>query len=72
MSEEKEKDKKSGGQNGDNSSDFIKELGILTTGSGFKSEYQYISIIGCVEGHMVLPQENKTTQTFQPQEVCCE
>ena len=62
MSEEKEKDKKSGGQNGDNSSDFIKELGILTTGSGFKSEYQYISIIGCVEGHMVLPQENKTTK----------
>ena len=63
MSKEKEKDK-SGANPGEerDSSDLIKELGILTSGGGFKSEYQYISIIGCVEGHTVLPQENKTTK----------
>lgn len=62
MSEEKEKDK--GGPKGDESvtTDFIKELGMLAGGQQFKSEFQYISIIGCVEGHTVLTQENKTTK----------
>lgn len=41
---------------------IIKELGILSTGTNFKSEVQYISIIGNVEGHIVLPPDNKTTK----------
>lgn len=41
---------------------LIKELGILGTGDGFTSDIQYISIIGNIEGHMVLPPENKTTK----------
>ena len=42
--------------------DLIKELGILAAGNQFKSDYQYIPIIGCVEGHTVLASENKTTK----------
>lgn len=42
--------------------DLIKELGLLGTGNQFKSDYQYISIIGSIEGHTVLPGENKTTK----------
>ena len=42
--------------------DLIKELGLLAAGTGFKSDYQYIPIIGCVEGHMVLASDNKTTK----------
>lgn len=45
-----------------NTSDLIKELGILTSGSNFKSDIQYINIIGSIEGHTVLPQDNKTTK----------
>ena len=60
MSEEKEKDK-SQGENS-SASEVIKELGLLTTGGGFKSDIQYINIIGSVEGHTVLPQDNKTTK----------
>ncbi len=45
-----------------NAAEVIKELGLLTTGSGFKSEIQYINIIGSIEGHTVLPQDNKTTK----------
>lgn len=60
MSEEKEKDK-SQGENS-SASEVIKELGLLTTGCGFKSDIQYINIIGSVEGHTVLPQDNKTTK----------
>ena len=60
MSEEKEKDKI--GEENSNAAEVIKELGLLTTGSGFKSEIQYINIIGSIEGHTVLPQDNKTTK----------
>ena len=64
MSKEKEKDKDTGnsGKDENSTTDLIKELGILTSGNNFKSEYQYINIIGCVEGHTVLPQDNKTTK----------
>ncbi|MEY8369108.1 ATP-dependent Clp protease proteolytic subunit [Anaerovoracaceae bacterium 42-11] len=57
MSEEKEKreEKKE-------TSDLIKELGILTTGTNFQSDYQYINIIGSIEGHTTLPSDNKTTK----------
>lgn len=41
---------------------IIRELGIISTGTNFKSEVHYISIIGNVEGHMVLPPDNKTTK----------
>lgn len=51
MSEDKEKD-----------TDLIKELGMLASGNSFKSDIQYISIIGSVEGHTVLPQDNKATK----------
>lgn len=63
MSDEKEKDKdqeKQGG--GDSGTDLIRELGMLASGSNFRSPFQYLSIIGCVEGHTVLAQENKTTK----------
>lgn len=43
-------------------SDIIKELGVLTSGNTFKSDIQYINIIGSIEGHMVLPQDNKSTK----------
>ena len=46
----------------DEASTLIKELGLLTTGTDFKSDIQYINIIGSVEGHSVLPPENKTTK----------
>lgn len=63
MCEEKEKDEKMGKeQSSSDAADIIKELGLLTSGSSFKSEIQYISIIGSIEGHSVLPQDNKTTK----------
>ena len=43
-------------------SDIIKELGLLASGKDFKSEVQYINIIGSIEGHTVLPQDNKSTK----------
>ncbi len=57
MSEEKEKKEEK-----TESSDLIKELGLLSTGSTFQSDYQYINIIGSIEGHTVLPSDNKTTK----------
>lgn len=57
MSEEKEKDEVKA-----EPVDLIKELGLLATGNNFKSDYQYITIIGCIEGHTVLASENKTTK----------
>lgn len=61
MSEEKEKDRTQESE-GQAAPDLIRELGLLASGNQFKSEFQYISIIGCVEGHTVLTQENKTTK----------
>jgi len=57
MSEEKEKDTQAA-----EPVDLIKELGILASGNNFKSDYQYIPIIGCIEGHTVLASDNKTTK----------
>jgi len=57
MSEEKEKNEVK-----PEPVDLIKELGLLSTASSFKSDYQYIPIIGCIEGHTVLASENKTTK----------
>ena len=55
MSEDKEK-------NENTTSDIIKELGILSSGNAFKSDIQYINIIGSIEGHSVLPQDTKSTK----------
>lgn len=49
-------------QNEDFTSSLIKELGLLSLGNEFKSDLQYISIIGSIEGHNVLPADNKTTK----------
>lgn len=63
MSDEKEKDRSEDKeQTAGEAADLIKELGLLGTGSNFKSEIQYINIIGSIEGHSVLPQDNKTTK----------
>ena len=63
MSDKKEKDRSEGKeQTAGEAADLIKELGLLGTGSNFKSEIQYINIIGSIEGHSVLPQDNKTTK----------
>lgn len=61
MSEEKEK-KNTGEEKNTESVDLIKELGLLSTGSTFKSDFQYINIIGSIEGHTALPTDNKTTK----------
>ena len=34
---------------------LVKELGMLQNGLGFKSDYQYISVIGCIEGDCRIP-----------------
>ena len=63
MSDEKEKDRsKESGQGTNEAVDLIKELGLIGTGLNFKSDIQYINIIGSIEGHSLLPQENKTTK----------
>ncbi len=63
MSEEKEKDRDVQGKpDEEGTSSLIKELGMLASGNQFKSPFQYLSIIGCVEGHTVLTAENKTTK----------
>ena len=63
MSDEKEKDRSEGKeQTAGEAANLIKELGLFGTGSNFKSEIQYINIIGSIEGHSVLPQDNKTTK----------
>lgn len=61
MSEEKEK-KDTGEEKNTESVDLIKELGLLSTGGTFKSDFQYINIIGSIEGHTALPTDNKTTK----------
>ena len=35
----------------DSARDLIKELGLLSTGTDFESDIQYINIIGSIEGH---------------------
>lgn len=46
----------------DKNKELIKELGLLSVGTDFESDVQYINIIGSVEGHIVLPADNKTTK----------
>ena len=41
---------------------MITDLGLLTTGTDFDSDIQYINIIGSIEGHTVLPADNKATK----------
>lgn len=55
MSNDREKDENT-------TADIIKELGVLTSGNTFKSDIQYINIIGSIEGHTVLPQDSKSTK----------
>lgn len=57
MSEEKEKTVEK-----NESPDLIRELGLLASGTSFQSDYQYINIIGCIEGHTILPSDNKATK----------
>ena len=58
MNDEKEKDNACD----DGKEQLIRELGLLASPGTFKSDIAYISIIGSIEGHSVLPQENKTTK----------
>ena len=63
MSEEKEKDKQTeAGQTAEDAAALIKELGLLGGNTNFKSDLQYITIIGSIEGQSVLPQDNTTTK----------
>jgi len=45
-----------------NAGNILDELGLINSATGFESEIQYINIIGSIEGHMILPPENKTTK----------
>lgn len=50
-------------EDGANSTQMIKQMGQMTApGAPMESNIHVISIIGQVEGHMVLPQQNKTTK----------
>lgn len=63
MSEEREKDREQNDcQDNSGATDIIKELGLLASGSNFKSDIQYINIIGSIEGHSLLSQDTKTTK----------
>lgn len=59
--DEKERENKTAAGE-DSTRDLIKELGLLTTGTDFESDVQYINIIGSIEGHSVLPADNKATK----------
>lgn len=40
----------------------IDNFGVINNAFNFQSEIQYLTIIGSIEGHMVLPPQNKTTK----------
>ena len=61
MEKEQGKEKKTNAED-EAAKELIRELGLLSTGAGFDSDLQYISIIGSIEGHSVLPADNKTTK----------
>lgn len=61
MEKEQEKEKKTNPED-EAAKELIKELGLLSTGVGFDSDLQYINIIGSIEGHNVLPADNKTSK----------
>ena len=56
---EKSEEKKE--NNNISAEELVRELGVLNMYSDFKTDIQYINIIGSIEGHTVLPPENKTT-----------
>lgn len=58
---EEKTEKKSSDQE-DITKSLITDLGLLTTGTDFDSDIQYINIIGSIEGHTVLPADNKATK----------
>lgn len=58
MNKEKEKTEADNGS----AADIIKELGLISSGNNFRSELQYINIIGSIEGHSLLPQDVKSTK----------
>lgn len=62
MKMSEKENKKDNGVNEDTTKDLIRELGLLTTGTNFESDIQYINIIGSVEGHTVLPADSKATK----------
>ena len=53
------------GAESDHSGDEVKQtvddFGAIRNVFRFDTDIQYLTIIGSVEGHMVLPQQNKTT-----------
>lgn len=57
---EKSEEKKE--NNNISAEELVRELGVLNMYSDFKTDIQYINIIGSIEGHTVLPPENKTTK----------
>ena len=57
---EKSEEKKE--NNNISAEELVRELGVLNMYSDFKTDIQYIHIIGSIEGHTVLPPENKTTK----------
>ena len=60
---EKDGGKKQPAETPDSSnSSLLTELGLIGSAAGFESDIQYINIIGSIEGHMILPAENKTTK----------
>lgn len=40
----------------------IDNFGVINNAFNFQSQIQYLTIIGSIEGHMVLPPQNKTTK----------
>lgn len=57
MSEETEKTEEK-----KETADLIRELGIISSAAAFQTDFQYINIIGSIEGHTLLPSDNKTTK----------
>ena len=67
MSEEKEKDNKE--NENSSAADIIRELGLITSGTGFKSDIQYINIIRKVPsdspGSIITKKNPKRSITIQ-------
>lgn len=40
----------------------IDNFGVISNAFNFQSEIQYLTIIGSIEGHMIMPPQNKTTK----------